>query len=48
MRRHIEKNNILLLIIILEINKAVALIAVNNKQLIPTYSIPLYMRIKVL
>ena len=48
MRRHIEKHNILLLAKILEINRAVALIAINNKQLIPTYSRALCIGIKVL
>ena len=48
MRRHAEKHNILLLAKILEIDRAVALIAINNKQLIPTYSRALCIGIKVL
>ena len=47
-RRHAEKNNILLLAKILEIDGAVALMAVDNEQSIPTYSMPLCMGIKVL
>ena len=48
MRRHVEKNNILLLVKILEIDGVVALMAVDNKQSIPTYSMPLCIGIKVL
>ena len=48
MRRYIEKHNILLLTKILEINRVVAFIAINNKSLILTYSRALYIGIKVL
>ncbi len=48
MCRHAEKDNILLLAKILEFYRAVALVAVNNKQLVPTYSAALYIGIKVL
>ena len=48
MRRYVEKHNILLLTKILEINRVVALIDINNKYLIPTYSGALYISINVL
>jgi hypothetical protein len=47
-RRHIESNNLVLLIVLLEFKQVIALIAINNKQIIASYSPPLYMRIKVL
>jgi hypothetical protein len=47
-RRHAESNNLIILAVLLEINQVVALIAVNNKQTIPSYSASLYMPIKVL
>ena len=47
-RRHTEKNNILLLAKILKFDGAVALMAVDNQQSIPTHSMPLCMGIKVL
>jgi hypothetical protein len=47
-QRHIESNNLILLIVLLEIKQVIALIAVNNKQLVSAYNPPLYMLIKVL
>jgi hypothetical protein len=46
--RHAESNNLILLIVLLEIKRVVALIAVDNKQLISAYNSPFYMLIKVL
>ena len=48
MRRHAEKHNILLLTKILEIDRAIALMAIDNEQSIPTHSRALCMGIKVL
>jgi hypothetical protein len=47
-RRHADSNNLILLIVLLECKRVVALIAINNKELISTYNSPLYMLIKVL
>jgi hypothetical protein len=47
-RRHIDSNNLILLIVLLEYKRVIALIAVNNKELISAYNPPLYMLIKVL
>jgi hypothetical protein len=47
-RRHAESNNLIILIVLLEIDRVIALIAVNNKQTIPSYSASLCMPIKVL
>jgi hypothetical protein len=47
-RRHIESDDLILLIVLLEIKRVVALIAVDNKQLVSAYNPPLYMLIKVL
>jgi hypothetical protein len=47
-RRHIDSNNLILLIVFLEYERVIALIAVNNKQLVATNYPPLYMLIKVL
>jgi hypothetical protein len=47
-RRHIDSNNLILLIVFLEYERVIALIAVNNKQLVATNYSPLYMLIKVL
>jgi hypothetical protein len=47
-RRHIDSNNLILLIVLLEYKRVVALIAVNNKELISAYNSLLYMLIKVL
>jgi hypothetical protein len=46
--RHAESNNLILLIVLLEIKRVIALIAVDNKQLISVYNSPFYMLIKVL
>jgi hypothetical protein len=46
--RYAESNNLILLIVLLEIKQVVALIAVNNKQLISAYNSPFYILIKVL
>ena len=48
MRRHVDSNNLILLIVLLEIKRVVALIAINNKELISAYNPPLYILIKVL
>jgi hypothetical protein len=47
-QRYIESNNLILFIVLLEYKQLVAVIAVNNKQLISAYNPPLYMLIKVL
>jgi hypothetical protein len=47
-RRHVDSNNLILLIVLLEIKRVVALIAVDNKELISAYNPLLYMLIKVL
>jgi hypothetical protein len=47
-QRCIDSNNLILLIVLLEIKRVVALIAVNNKELISAYNPPLCMLIKVL
>jgi hypothetical protein len=47
-QRHIESNNLILLIVLLEIEQVVAFIAVNNKQLVSAYNSSLCMLIKVL
>jgi hypothetical protein len=47
-RRHVDSNNLVLLIVLLECERVVALIAVNNKELISAYNPSLYMLIKVL
>ena len=47
-RKHAEGNNPVILAVLLEIKQVVALIAVNNKQLIGAYNSPLCMLIKVL
>jgi hypothetical protein len=48
MRRHADSNNLILLIVLLKCERVIALIAVNNKQLISAYNLPLCMLIKVL
>ena len=48
MRRYIESNNVVLFIVLLEIKRVVALIAVDNKQTYCANSTLLCMRIKVL
>jgi hypothetical protein len=47
-KRHIESNNLAFLIEILKLKQLVALIAVNNKQLVTAYYTSLYMLDKVL
>jgi hypothetical protein len=47
-RRHVDSNNLVLLIVLLECERVVALIAVNNEELISAYNSLLYMLIKVL
>jgi hypothetical protein len=47
-RRYIDSNNLILLIVFLECERVIALIAVNNKQLVATNYPPLCMLIKVL
>jgi hypothetical protein len=47
-RRHAESNNLVILIVLLEFKRFVALIAVNNKQPIGANNSSLYMLIKVL
>jgi hypothetical protein len=47
-RKHAESNNLVLLAVLLEFKQVVALIAVNNKQIIAFYSPPLCVHIKVL
>jgi hypothetical protein len=47
-QRHVDSNNLVLLAVLLEIKRVVALIAVDNKELISAYNPPLYMLIKVL
>jgi hypothetical protein len=47
-RRHVDSNNLILLAVLLECKRVVALMAVDNKELMSTYNSPLYMLIKVL
>jgi hypothetical protein len=47
-RRHTESDNLVLLAVLLEFERVVALVAINNKQTIASYSPPLCVRIKVL
>jgi hypothetical protein len=47
-RRHVDSNNLVLLIVLLEYERVVALIAINNEELISAYNSLLYMLIKVL
>jgi hypothetical protein len=47
-QRHADSNNLVLLIVLLEIERVIALIAVNNKEPISAYNPLLYMLIKVL
>ena len=48
MRQHIKSNNIILLINLLEFKQDIALMAINNQQLMRAYSAIFYMRIKML
>jgi hypothetical protein len=47
-QRHVDSNNLVLLTVLLEIKQVVALIAVDNKELISAYNSPLCILIKVL
>jgi hypothetical protein len=47
-RRHADSNNLILLVVLLEYKRVVALIAVNCEQLVGTNYSLLYMLIKVL
>jgi hypothetical protein len=47
-RRHADSNNLVTLAVLLEIKRVIALIAVDNEQLIGAYSSPLYILVKVL
>jgi hypothetical protein len=47
-QRYIDSNNLILLTVLLEIKQVIALIAINNKELISAYNPPLCMLIKVL
>jgi hypothetical protein len=47
-RRHAESNNLVLLAVLLEFERVVAIVAVNNEQPVPANSAPLCMLIKVL
>jgi hypothetical protein len=47
-QRHIDSNNLILFIVLLEYERVVALIAINNKELISAYNSLLYILIKVL
>jgi hypothetical protein len=46
--RHAEGNNLIILTVLLEFKRVVALITINNKQAVATNNPPLYMRVKVL
>jgi hypothetical protein len=47
-RRYIKSNNLILLIVLLELKQVIALVAVNNKQIIVSYSPLLCISVKVL
>jgi hypothetical protein len=47
-RRHAESNNLVILAVLLEFERFVALMAVNNKQLMRANNSSLYILIKVL
>jgi hypothetical protein len=47
-QRHADSNNLIILIVLLEIERVVALMAVNNKEPISAYNPLLYILIKVL
>ena len=48
MRRHAESDNLVLLAVLLELKRVVALVAVDNKQTIVSYSPLLCVSVKVL
>jgi hypothetical protein len=47
-QRHVDSNNLVLLAVLLEYKQVIALIAINNKELISAYNPPLCVLIKVL
>jgi hypothetical protein len=47
-QRHVDSNNLVLLAVLLECKQVIALIAVNNKELISAYNPLLCVLIKVL
>jgi hypothetical protein len=47
-QRHIDSNNLVIFTVLLECKQVVALVAVNNKELISAYNSSLYILIKVL
>jgi hypothetical protein len=47
-RRHAESNNLIIFVVILKLQQVIALIAINNKQLVATNYSLLCMPIKVL
>jgi hypothetical protein len=47
-RRHVDSNNLVLLTVLLECERVVALMAVDNKKLMSAYNPLLYILIKVL
>jgi hypothetical protein len=47
-RRHIKSNNLIILAVLLEFEQVIALIAVDNKQLISANNSPFYIFVKVL
>jgi hypothetical protein len=47
-RRHTESNNLIILTVLLEFKRVIALIAINNEQPICANNPPLYILIKVL
>lgn len=48
MRRHIEGQDLIFEVVVLDILVTIALAAVLKKQLVPLYFVHLYMRVKVL
>jgi hypothetical protein len=46
--RYTEGNNLVILVVLLEFKRVVALITINNKQAVATNNPPLRIRIKVL
>jgi hypothetical protein len=47
-QRYAESNSLVLLAVLLEYKRLIALVAVNNKQLVSAYNLPLCILIKVL
>jgi hypothetical protein len=47
-QRHADSNNLVIFAVLLECKRVVALVAVDNKELISAYNSSLYMLIKVL